>query len=74
MLVLGLDQGGIGTAATAFADSQEVMVHAKFDKIHRIIRDVKLSLTHCCRGVFLLLELGSTQTHAQALPSTGRCP
>lgn len=56
LLVLGLDQGSIGTAGMAFAMSNN-MIHVKFDKIHRAIRDFKNSINHCCRGLFLKTQL-----------------
>ena len=58
LLVVNLDQGSIGEAGMAFAiHHKALMVWARFDKFHRIIRDVKLSLKHCCGGVFLKTQL-----------------
>ena len=53
LLVTGLDQGSIGSAGMAYAINElQCCMHAKFDKFHRIIRDIKLSISHCCSGVF----------------------
>ncbi len=60
LAVLGLDQGAVGAAATAFADHMKLMMLPRWDKFHRIIRDVRLSTTHCCDGVFLKAQVFST--------------
>jgi hypothetical protein len=53
LLVTGLDQGSVGSAGMAYAINElGCCMHAKFDKFHRIIRDIKLSISHCCSGVF----------------------
>ena len=53
LLVTQLDQGSIGSAGMAYAINElQCCMHAKFDKFHRIIRDIKLSISHCCSGVF----------------------
>ncbi len=57
LLVLGLDQGSVGCAGAAFLDHVGAMVHCKWDKIHRCIRDIKLSLSHSCGGLFLKTQL-----------------
>ena len=57
LLVLGLDQGSVGAAGAAFLDHKGFMVHTKWDKFHRCIRDIKLTLQHCCGGVFLKTQL-----------------
>ena len=58
LLVLGLDQGSTGTAGVIFSgDHLGAMLLPKFDKYHRCIRDLKLSLTHCCRGLFMKTQL-----------------
>ena len=62
-LILGLDQGSIGSAvvaAAAFQQSLRKMVWGKFDKIHRIIRDLKLAEGHCCGKIFEKTKLWST--------------
>ena len=52
MLILGLDEGSVGTAGVAAAAfQQKKTVWAKFDKIHRIIRDLKLAESHCCNKI-----------------------
>ncbi len=60
LLVLGLDQGSIGSAGIAYANHLCAMIHCKFDKLHRVIRDVKLALQHACGGLFLKTQLYST--------------
>ena len=52
-LLIGLDEGSIGMAGVAAAAfQQKAAVWARFDKIHRIIRDLKLASGHCCGKVF----------------------
>ena len=54
VLTLGLDQGSVGTAWVAFAMfSMRATIYPKFDKFHRIVRGIKLTLTHACDGIFL---------------------
>ena len=61
LLVVGLDQGSIGAAGMAFAiNDNDSMMHVKFDKFHRIIRDLKLSYLHCCKGCFQKAQLYSS--------------
>jgi hypothetical protein len=57
LLVLGLDQGSVGAAGAAFLDRKGFMVHTKWDKFHRCIRDLKLTLQNSCGGVFLKAQL-----------------
>jgi len=57
LLVLGLDQGSIGAAGCAFSDSLEALVHCKWDKFHRVIRDINLEVEHTCHGLFLKVRL-----------------
>ena len=59
ILVTNLDQGSIGAAGMAFALSKS-MVHVKFDKIHRAVRDYKLAIAHSLRGLFLRTQLHSS--------------
>ena len=61
-VVLGLDQGSIGAAGIAYADSSAIqaMIHCKWDKFHRVIRDMRLSITHASSGVFLKTQLFTT--------------
>ena len=57
MLILGLDEGSSGTAGVAAAAfQQKKTVWAKFDKIHRIIRDLKLAESHCCKKNFFEIK------------------
>jgi hypothetical protein len=53
LLVPSLDQGPQGTAAEAYGRFKEMMMHCKWDKIHREIRDWRLSYKDACEGVFL---------------------
>jgi hypothetical protein len=60
-LILGLDQGSIAAAGVAFADSLGFcMLYTKFDKVHRVIRDIRLAITHSCQGLFLKTQLFSS--------------
>ena len=53
LLVLGLDQGSPGAAGVAFSNlGKQRMIHAHFDKIHRLIRDLVLAQLHTCRALF----------------------
>ena len=59
-LILGLDEGSIGTAGVAGGSfKMKAMLWAKFDKIHRIIRDMKLGENDCCGKVFAKAKLWS---------------
>ena len=52
LLVVGLDQGSIGAAGMAFAINKlGLSLSCRFDKFHRIVRDIKLALKHACNGV-----------------------
>ena len=53
LLVLSLDQGSVGAAGIAFAESIGMMIHAKWDKFHRLMRDINLTLSSVSGGVFL---------------------
>ena len=55
LLVLGLDQGSVGSAGAAFLDHIGAMVHTKWDKFHRCIRDIKLGMSY--DNVFLKTQL-----------------
>ena len=59
ILVLGLDQGPVGTAGMAYAWKKH-RIHVKFDKIHRCVRDYKLALGRCMGGLFLKAQLHSS--------------
>ena len=52
LLVLGLDQGSIGCCGVAYAIHCQKLIHAKFDKYHRIVRDITLAADHACGGIF----------------------
>ena len=49
LLVILLDQGSIGAAGTGYSDYLFKMVLMKFEKIHRLMRDIKLALQHMWR-------------------------
>ncbi len=55
--MLGLDQGSIGAAGYAYSDSIGALIHCKWDKFHRIIRDINLAVEHSCHGLFLKTRL-----------------
>ena len=61
LLVMALDQGSVGCAGVAFAeDAMDAMVHSKWDKFHRVVRDCKLSFQHACQGPhFMNLSINS---------------
>ena len=60
MLTLGLDQGSIGSAGCAFLMFfLHYMVFCKFDKIHRLIRDIKGAENGCCQKIFTKTKLWS---------------
>ena len=60
LLVLSLDQGSVGAAGIAFAESIGMMSHAKWDKFHRLMRDINLTLSSVSGGVFLKYRIFST--------------
>ena len=51
LVLLLLDQGSIGDAAVGFTDHIEGVVHHKFEKIHRLIRDIEGPFGMWWRGV-----------------------
>ena len=58
LLTVGLDQGSVGASGMAYAiNHRGHLVHARFDKLHRVVRDMKLALTHCLRGIFMKAQL-----------------
>jgi hypothetical protein len=58
LLVLGLDQGSLGAAGAAYLEEERrMMVWCKWDKYHRCIRDINLSISHSARGLFLKAQL-----------------
>ena len=60
LLVMSLDQGSIGAAGYAYSDSIRSLVHTKWDKYHRIIRDINLAVEHSAHGLFLKTRLFSS--------------
>ena len=45
LLVINLDQGGVGASGVVFAqESMKLMLYAHWDKLHRVIRDINLVL------------------------------
>ena len=59
-LILCLDEGSIGMAGVgAAAFYLKKMVWVKPDKIHRVIRDLKLAEGHCCGKIFEKAKLWS---------------
>ena len=60
LCMLSLDQGSIGSAGVAFASFLLFMtVMASFDKLHRLVRDLKLSIAAAAGGIFLKAQLYS---------------
>jgi len=60
LLTLQLDQGSIGSAGAAFCMfHMHLMVMAVFDKIHRLIRDIKGAENDCCKKMFTKAKLWS---------------
>ncbi len=57
LLTVGLDQGSVGAAGMAFAQHMDTLLFVHWDKLHRLIRDVKLSLKHAAGGVFLKAQV-----------------
>jgi hypothetical protein len=61
LLVVGLDQGSIGAAGMAFGVTHlGYQIYPKFDKLHRVIRDVKGAMTQCMGGIFMKAQLFSS--------------
>ena len=53
LLVLSLDQGAIGACSAGFFDSMNKLVLVRFEKIHRLIRDIKQPIGKICSGALL---------------------
>ena len=73
-LLLGLDEGPVGTVGVAAAACHlKKTIWIKPDKIHRVIRDLKLAEGHCCSNVFKsqvlvsILVWGLTTGHSEAV-------
>ena len=60
-LLLCLDEGSVGTAGVAAAAFHlKKTIWIKPDKIHRVIRDLKLAEGHCCNKLFEETKLWSS--------------
>jgi len=59
LLILNLDQGSVGTAGVAYTNDREKLIHPKWCKFHRVVRDIRLSATHASGGIFLKAQLYS---------------
>ena len=74
-IVLGLDQGSKGAAGCAFGIlGLGLNAHVRWDKYHRLVRDLKLSLEHCCGGLFLKTQLYTSyiwSVNYKPLPALG---
>ena len=57
LLVLQLDQGSINGAATGFLEHKSKLVFMKWEKVHRVIRDLKGPLSKCCGGTLLKTQV-----------------
>jgi len=65
LLTLGLDQGSIGSAGAGFGMFfLHLMLMARFDKIHRLIRDLVASENGCCRKIFRKAKLWSAYIYS----------
>ena len=60
LLVLGIDEGSIGCAGDAYATNIRALIHCRYDKFHRVVRDQKLSFTHAADGIFHKAQLYSS--------------
>ena len=60
LCTLAFDEGSQCTALCGFTDGNDAMILYCYDKIHRIIRDIKLAYTHVCNGVFLKSQVYSS--------------
>ena len=55
------------------------LIHCKFDKFHRVIRDIKLAMARCCSSLFVKAQLyttfiwgpGRTASHVDRRVATG---
>ena len=67
LLVINLDQGGVGASGVVFAqESMKLMLYAHWDKFHRVIRDINLALNRSTSGLFLKTRIFSA--HLWSLP------
>jgi hypothetical protein len=60
LLVLGIDEGSIGCAGDAYSTNIGALIHCRYDKFHRVVRDQKLSFTHAADGIFHKAQLYSS--------------
>ena len=60
LLTLCLDQGSIGAAGVSFLLEKQKMVHIRYDKFHRLVRDVRQSLKYASGGRYLKAQLFSS--------------
>ena len=60
LLVLVLDQGSNGTAAEGFTQEEAFLILYRWDKVHRLIRDIKGALSHSLSGLCLKAQLYSS--------------
>ena len=57
--LLLLDQGSVGSAGSGFVDHLGKMILMKWEKIHRLINDIKGPLRRCCGGAPLKAQVYS---------------
>lgn len=57
LLVLVIDQGGVGTAFLFFMIWMGLMVDIRFDAFHRGVNDVKLATLHCRKSIFRRVQM-----------------
>ena len=60
LAVFMLDQGAIGCAASGFVDHMGKMIVIRYEKVHRLIRDIKGPLAKCCKGACLKAQVFSS--------------
>ena len=60
LAVFMLDQGAIGCAASGFVDHIGKMIVIRYEKAHRLIRDIKGPLAKCCKGAVLKAQVFSS--------------
>ena len=60
VLILMLDQGSIGSAGAGFSEWMQKLIVFKWEKIHRLIRDIKGPIGKSCGGVFLKSQVYSS--------------
>lgn len=65
LLVIMLDQGGPGMAGVSYMNFKlNMMVFGKYDKIHRLIRDLKGAENGCCGKIFTKTKLWSAYLYS----------